>query len=114
MEVESPHVADTAQRAALVTSHHSLSRIFNDKKSVAGGDVHDDIHLTGNTCIMNGDDSFGFWGNSCFDLVFINIHSVRADIDENDFRPTQDKGIGCTDKGVTGHDDLIARLHIDQ
>ena len=114
MEAEAADMADGAQRAPLVGGHHPLRGVFHHKQVVLVGDGHDGIHLAGYAGIVHRDNRPGFIGDGGFDKRFIDIHRIAADINEDDFRPTQHKGVGGGDKGIAGHNHFVARLDIQQ
>lgn len=51
---------------------------------------------------MHRDNRPGFIGDGGFDERFVDIHRIATDINEDDFRPAQHKGVGGGDKGIAG------------
>ena len=78
------------------------------------GYVHDRIHLTGNTRIVDGDDRPRSVRHCLFDQRLVNIHGVRPDVDKNCPGSAENKGIRGGYKCVRRHDHLIALPDIDQ
>ena len=71
-------------------------------------DVHDGIHFTADTRIMNRHDGTGSGGDCCFNQVLIDVHGIRADIHKHHLCTAQYKCIGCGYEGIGRHDHLIA------
>ncbi|MNE53085.1 hypothetical protein D3C80_1477910 [compost metagenome] len=78
------------------------------------GNSHDLVHVASDTCIMYGYDGFGFFRDGSFNQRLVDVHGIRADIDENNLCTAQHKCICRTDEGITWHYDFVAWLNVDQ
>ncbi|MNI32681.1 hypothetical protein D3C73_866020 [compost metagenome] len=107
-------MTNCSQRAAFVGRHHALSGIFHHEQVVLSRQCHNGVHFAGNARVMHRYDSAGFVGDRRFNQRFVNVHGIRADIDKDDFGPTQHEGVGGGDKGVARHDHFITSLDIQQ
>ena len=107
-------MTDSPQGAPLVGTHHTLSSILNHIKAVALGHRHDGVHLAGDTGIMNRDNSLGSVGDGLLDEGFIQVQGIRPDIHKNNFRAAQNECVRSAYKSIAWHDDLVARLGIDE
>ena len=77
-------------------------------------DIHNDIHLSCHTCIMNHHDGLGLVGDSAFDLLLVYIHGIRPNIDKYQFSSGQHQGCCGRRKRIAWEYDLIARLQATQ
>ena len=80
MERVAAKIANGTQCLALVAAHHALGRILDHHQVVAAGDVHDGVHLAGDTGVVHGHNDLGLVGDGGFDLGFINVHRVGTHI----------------------------------
>lgn len=81
---------------------------------MAGGDIHDGIHLAGDAGVMNRNDSSCLFGDGVLDFGLVDIHGIRADIHKNGGGTAQNKGVGGGYKSIGRHDHFISRLNICQ
>ena len=114
MEAEAAKIPDRSQRFSLIRGHHSLRSIFHHKKSVFFGNLHDLIHLAAHAGIMNHRNRFRPLRNRCFNLIFIDIHRIRANIHKHSLRSPEYKSICRGNKSVRRHNYLIPRFDIRQ
>ena len=63
---------------------------------------------------MNHRDCFRFGGDGILDLLLIDIHGVRTDIDEDRDAAAQDEAVRRRNEGIRRHDNFIARLDAGQ
>ncbi|MNP49829.1 hypothetical protein D3C76_1440420 [compost metagenome] len=107
-------MTDSAQRAAFVGGHHPLRGIFHHIQVVLFRQRHDGVHLARHAGIVYRHDGAGLVGDRRFNQRLVDVHGVRTDIHEDDFRSTQHEGVSGRDKGVARHDHFIARTDIQQ
>ena len=94
MEGVAAEVADGAQGAALVGGHDALRRVLDDLEAVAGGNVHDGVHLAGDAGVVDGHDGAGPVGDGVLELCLVDVHGIRTDVDKDGGRAGQDDGGG--------------------
>ena len=93
MEGKAAEVTDRSERMALVGGKNALRIVLDNRQVMPLCDVHNGIHLAGDTCIMNHRDCFRFGGDGILDLLLIDIHGVRTDIDEDRDAAAQDEAV---------------------
>ena len=81
---------------------------------MAAGNVHDGVHLAGDTGVVHGHNDLGLVGDGGFDLGFINVHRIGADIDKHQLGPGQHGSGGGAGEGEAGQNDLVTRVNIAQ
>ena len=114
MEGVAAEITDGAKRTALVAAHDALRRILHDLEAMAVRDLHDRVHLAGNTGVVHRHDGLCPVGDGLFDLRLINVHRVGADVHKHQPGPRQ-HGRGCrAGEGIAGQNDLIAGLQVTQ
>ncbi len=114
VEAKAADMADGSQRAPFIGRHHPLRGVLHHVQVMMLSDSHNGVHLTGHACIVDRHNGAGVLGDRRLDKPLINVHGVRADVDKDDFRSTQHKGVGGRDEGIAGHDHFVARLDIQQ
>ena len=114
MEAEAANMADSAERPAFIGRHHALSSILHHKQIMLAGDSHNGVHLAGHAGVVDRYNRAGFLGDGRFNQRFIDIHGIATNINEDDFRAAQHKGVGGGDEGIARHNHFIARLNIQQ
>ena len=114
MERVAAKVANGAQRFSLVAAHDTLGRILDHHQVVAAGDVHDGVHLAGDTGVVHGHNDLGLVGDGGFDLGFINVHRVGTHIHKHQLSPGQHGSGGGAGEGEAGQDDLVTGVNIAQ
>src|SRR5262245_10032507 len=100
------------QRATSISGVNGLSGVFNDQQSMSLGDLHDPIHFTTDASVMIWNDRSRSRRNSCFDLLFVDIHRVGSNIDEHRFGPQPDNGIGRRNKRIGWQDNLVTVMQV--
>ena len=85
-------IADRAQRASLVEGHDALRRVLDDLQAVPRGDVEDRVHLAGDAGVVYRHDGPRAVRDSGLDLLLIEVHRVRADVDEDRRRVREHDG----------------------
>ena len=112
MKRKTAKVAKGAKRLPVIGTHHALRRILHHQKMIFFCNLHDPVHLTGHPGIMNGYDRPGFRCDCRLDLILIQIHRIRSDIDKNRRRSRQQNGICRRGEGETRQNHLIPRLQV--
>ena len=107
-------ITDGAQRLALVAAHDALRRVLDDLEVMAAGNVHDGVHLAGDTGVVHGDDDPGLIGDGLLDLRLVDVHRVGADVHKDELRPGQHSGGGGAGEGVAGQNDLVTGVNVAQ
>ena len=107
-------ITDGAQCLALVAAHNALRRVLDDLEVMAAGNVHDGVHLTGDTGVVHGDDDPRLIGDGLLDLRLVDVHRVGADVHKDELRPGQHSGGGGAGEGVAGQNDLVTGVNIAQ
>ena len=93
METVTSKISDGSQCFSFIKGIHTLSCIFHNFQTMSAGNLHDRVHLAGNTRIMNRHDYFRSVCDCLLDQFLIDVHSIRPDIHEHDLRLTQNKCI---------------------
>ena len=114
MEAVASEISDGSQCFAFITGIHALGCIFHNFQAVSVCNIHDRIHLTGHSCIVDRHDHLRLRRDGLFDQLLIQIHGIRADIHEYDLRSPQYKSVCSRHKGIGGHDHLVTRLNITE
>ena len=78
------------------------------------GNVHDGIHLAGNTGVVHGNDDLGFVGDGFLDLGLVNVHGIGADVHKDQSGTGQHCRRGRAGEGIAGQNDLIPGLQVAQ
>ena len=112
MEAETAKGADGSQRASLVRAHNALSGILNHDQVVLAGDVDNGVHLACDACIVNGNDHAGLIGDRCLDLLLVDVHRVRSDVNEDERRTHGLEGRRGRGEREAGENDLVPRLKV--
>ena len=81
---------------------------------MAAGDVHDGVHLAGDARIMHDHDDLRAVGDGRFDLAFVDVHGIGADVHEHQLRPRQHSGRGGAGERIAGQDHLVPRFQVAQ
>ena len=110
MEREAPKVANRPQGTPAVAGHDRLGGVFDHAQAVAPGDVHDGVHLAGDPAVVHDADGPRAFGYGLLDLGLVDVHGIRADVDEDELCAGQDERVGGGGEGVAGQDDLVARF----
>ena len=105
-----PKIPDSAQRTALVGTHHTVGGILHHLEAVTAGNLHNGIHLTGHARVVHNNDCFGAVSDGRLNLALINIHRVGADIHKDQPRTHQHSGGRRTGEGVAGQNHLVTGL----
>ena len=79
---------------------------------MSGCNIHNHVHFTGYTCIMNRYNSFGTFCNRFFNLGLIYIHGIRSDIYEHRLGSTKYESICRRYESKRRHNDFIAFFYI--
>ena len=112
MEGIAAEIADGAERTAFVGRADTLSRVLDHDEAVLFGDGHDRIHFAGDAGVVDNRDHAGFVGDGGFDLIFIDIHGVRAHVHKHELCASRDKGVRRRTECEGGQDHLIARFYM--
>ena len=112
MKAEASKISYGSQGFPLVGTHDSLCRILYHLQMMPPCNIHDHIHLTGNSRIMNHCYGLCFLRNGRLDQRLVNIHGIRPDIYKHRRGPPQYKSVCRGNKGIRGHDHFIALLDI--
>ena len=112
MEAVAAEITDGAEGSSLIVCINSLSRILHYHEMMAGCDLHDLIHGTTHTGIVDGNDDLRFVCDGILNETLIQVHRVGTDIHKNQGCSALGEGIRCGDKGVGGKNDLIPRFHL--
>ena len=72
------------------------------------------VHFAGDAGVVDGDDGLGFGGDEGFELGFVEVEGVGADVDEDGFSAAEDEGVGGGDEGEGGDDDFVAGLDVQE
>ena len=107
-------ITDGAQRLALVAAHNALGRILDDLEVMAAGNVHDGVHLAGDTGVVDGHDNLGLVGDGLLDFLLVNVHRVGAHVHKDELGPGQHGGSSGAGEGEAGQNDLVAGLDVAQ
>ena len=107
-------IANGTQCLALVAAHHALGGILDHHQVVAAGNVHDGVHLAGDTGVVHGHNDLGLVGDGGFDLGLVDVHRVGAHIHKHQLGPGQHGSGGGAGEGEAGQDDLVTRVNIAQ
>ena len=114
METITSKITNRPKSFPFICTHDTLRCIFYNQQIMSTRDIHDRIHLTGNSRIMNRHNCPCLFGNRILDQFFIYIHCIRSDIYKFHSSATQNKGVCCRYKSIRRHDDFIPRLNICQ
>ena len=95
MEAVAAKISDGSQCFSFIVGVHTLSCIFHNLQIMPSGNIHNCIHLTGNSRIVNRNNCSGFFCDRLFDQFFINVHGIRTDIHKHNLRSAQYKSICC-------------------
>ena len=93
METEGRELPEAAKRAVAISRHQRVRGILDDDKAVTFSDIHDRAHLAGAASVVDDKNGLGARRNRRFNLGFVDIERVVADIDENGHRAAQDNGV---------------------
>lgn len=88
--------------------------VFDHLKAVAKGNLLDGVHLTGNAAVVHRDDGARMRPDERLELGLVEVERVGANIDEAGHSAAQGKRVGSGDEGEGRHDDLVARLQVEQ
>ena len=86
METVTSKITNSSKCLSLVECIHTLGSILHYLQSVLSGNLHDRVHLTGNSCIMNRYDHLCSVSNRLLDQLLIHIHGIRSDIHKYNLR----------------------------
>jgi hypothetical protein len=86
-------VTDRAKRPAVVCRVDALRGVLYDYQLVFLGDCHRSIHVTRNSGIVHDENGSGVRVYSLFDQPFVDIQSVRTNIDEDRLRSGANNGV---------------------
>ena len=114
MERVAAKIANGTQCLALVAAHHALGGILDHHQVVAAGNVHDGVHLAGDTGVVDGHDNLGLVGDGLLDFLLVNVHRVGAHVHKDELGPGQHGGSGGAGEGEAGENDLVAGLDVAQ
>ncbi len=76
-------VPDAAERTVLVLRRDALRGVLQHEEAVPLRDVHDLVHGTADTRVVNRDDGLGLLRDGRFDQAFVDVERVGPDIDKN-------------------------------
>src|SRR6185312_4184865 len=108
LKTEGADDADAAGAHAVPFRAVGVRRVFENGKSVRGGDSHDGIHVGHRTAEVDGDDGARLLRDGLADAAGIDVKRVRLNIDENRGGAHAGDGGGCRDERNGGDDNLIA------
>ena len=114
METVTAKVTNRTKCLSMIISIHSLCCILNNFQVMSACNLHNFIHLTANTGIMDRNDCSGLLCDCIFDKIFIYIHRIRTNINEYNLCTSKYKSIRSGNKCIRWHDDLIPWLDITQ
>src|SRR5690606_16924227 len=92
-------LADGTQRSPFVSSVNALGSIFDGEQVVRASDLHNRVHLARYSGVVDGKDGFGARGDGLFDLAFVDVERVFADVDEHRFGAGARDGVGRRHEG---------------
>ena len=114
MKAVAPKVPDGAKGLSLVSTHNCLGGILHHLKAMASRDLHNPVHLAGNSRIMHHKDGFCPFRHGRLNQSLINIHGIRPNIHKHRLRSPQYEGICRGHKGIRGENHLIPLLKVTQ
>ena len=114
MKTVAAKLADGSQLFSFVSRQDTLGSILDHHQIMTFCNIHNGIHLTGNPCIMHGNNSFCLFCDGSFNLCFIDVHGIRSDVHKYHGCATKYKSICCRYKGISRHDHFVSRLDICQ
>ena len=108
MEGEAAEIADRAERTPFVGGHDALSGIFDHLEVVAGGDIHDRIHLACDTCVVDSHDRAGALCDRSFNSGLVYVHRIRAHVHKDRSGAGQHDRGRRAGEGKAGDDNFVA------
>jgi hypothetical protein len=88
--------------------------ILDDRQATPTGDVEDDIHLTGHSRVMHGNDGSRARSDECLQPALIQVERVRTNVGKHRAGAAENEGIDRGHKGEGRHDDLVTGLHVEK
>ena len=75
-----------------------LGGILDHHQVVAAGNVHDGVHLTGDTGVVHGDDDPRLIGDGLLDLRLVDVHRIGADVHKDELCPASTAAVAVLEK----------------
>src|SRR5690606_27283057 len=107
-------MSNATERSSLIALVNSLCSVLYDEEALLLRELHDGVHLAGDTSVMDYYDRLSLRRDKCFQLRFIQIRMIWLAIHKDYLRTSEHEGRSSRDKGETGNDDLITRLYIQE
>ena len=82
MERVASEIAVLAEKSSLISGAEALCRIFDDFQTVLFCDGEDRVDLAGHTGVIHRYNDAGLVRNGIFDLLFIDVHRIGANVDK--------------------------------
>ena len=112
MERVTTKITNCPKSLSFIGSHNALCCILYNHKMMSGCNIHNRVHFTGYTCIMNRYNSFGTFCNRFFNFGLIYIHGIWSDIYEYGLGSTKYESICRRYESKRRHNDFIAFFYI--
>ena len=109
MEGEAAEITYCAKRPPLVFTHYALGRILYYFETMPFCDIHNSVHFTGDSGIMDSDDRLRFFADRFLYLFFIDVHGIGSDIDKDETRAKEHGRVCGGRKGETWKYHFISR-----
>src|SRR5580765_6644469 len=99
---------------ALVFAEQAMRIVLDDGNAVLPGYGHDSIQLAAHAGVMDHHDSFGPGRDEAFQFTFVEVQSVRTDIDENRASASEHEGVYSGNESERGNDYFVALFEVQQ
>ena len=109
MEAEAAEISDGSKRPPFIFRQNALRRILHHEQVMPSCNIHDLVHLTAHSGVMNRNDPTGFLRDGVLDQLFIHVHGIRTDIHEHGHGPAQHEGVRSGYEGEGGHNHFVPR-----
>ena len=103
-----------AQIFPLVSGEEAVSIIFDDGDAMPVGDLHDRVHFTGHTGIVDHHDGARARRDQSLQPGFVEVERIRPNVGKDRFGIPQDKGIDRGNERERWDDHFIPGLQIQQ
>src|SRR5947208_1480477 len=109
MKTESCQLPKCAEISPAVSSVKTVRVIFHDGDGVPACDRQDRVHFTSDARVMDKKNRLCVLGNALFDLILIDVQSVRPDVHKDGSGAAQNERICSGGESEGRKNDFISR-----
>ena len=91
-----------------------MSVVLHHGHPVAPRDLQNSVHLTAHARVVDRKDGLSALGDEPLQLCLVQVEGIGADVYKHGMRAPQHERIDGGDESESRHDDLIARLDVQQ